>query len=414
MRRLYGRAGGLPDGGADRARAVLPRDRVGGHLRRHGDRPGRRRGARLASSSRGGPGPTPRCCSAPSWALGGLTKPTAWAAAVVLPFTLLLFDYASPLVRRRLLSVVRLRGAGASRWATRSPRSPASRRSTTSRSRTPNQRTLGRGRSTTSGRVLREQVVAAVGRPARLSHDPRAWCSRPSASSSAHDATALPPPSSGIWTVAVLVSALLLPSDRVSALLRGGDGAALGIRRDRRPRRLGCDRGRLVGQPAGADRVRPRRSRPWRLLPAARFDAEGARRPRARELPGPRSGAVRHREERADVGRAGGPAHRARRRALSRCTSTSGDGYPWGLDLRLNGATTRGARRFDGRQRRSRGAGARAVCDPRRRPGDTPPPGFRLILAHRTPRRRGRDAPLRADLERCPRSPGGRSTACRS
>jgi 4-amino-4-deoxy-L-arabinose transferase-like glycosyltransferase len=34
---------------------------------------------------------------------GGLTKPTAATAVVVLPFTLLLFDYASPRVRRRLL-----------------------------------------------------------------------------------------------------------------------------------------------------------------------------------------------------------------------------------------------------------------------------------------------------------------------
>jgi hypothetical protein len=35
---------------------------------------------------------------------GGLTKPTVWVGAVVLPCTLLLFDYASPLVRRRLLA----------------------------------------------------------------------------------------------------------------------------------------------------------------------------------------------------------------------------------------------------------------------------------------------------------------------
>lgn len=34
---------------------------------------------------------------------GGLTKPTASVALVVLPFTLLLFDYASPQLRRRLL-----------------------------------------------------------------------------------------------------------------------------------------------------------------------------------------------------------------------------------------------------------------------------------------------------------------------
>ena len=35
---------------------------------------------------------------------GGLTKPTASVAIVVLPFTLLLFDYASPALRRRLLT----------------------------------------------------------------------------------------------------------------------------------------------------------------------------------------------------------------------------------------------------------------------------------------------------------------------
>ena len=35
---------------------------------------------------------------------GGLTKPTTWVAAVVLPFTLLLFDYASPDCGAALLS----------------------------------------------------------------------------------------------------------------------------------------------------------------------------------------------------------------------------------------------------------------------------------------------------------------------
>ncbi|MDX6563300.1 MAG: Dolichyl-phosphate-mannose-protein mannosyltransferase [Gaiellales bacterium] len=34
---------------------------------------------------------------------GGLTKPTAWASAAVLPFTLLLFDFRSPDLRQRLL-----------------------------------------------------------------------------------------------------------------------------------------------------------------------------------------------------------------------------------------------------------------------------------------------------------------------
>ena len=55
---------------------------------------------------------------------GGLTKPTAWVAVVVLPFTLLLFDYASPLRRRGSWS-----GSGTlpsrSRWAMPSRRSPA-------------------------------------------------------------------------------------------------------------------------------------------------------------------------------------------------------------------------------------------------------------------------------------------------
>ena len=35
---------------------------------------------------------------------GGLTKPTAWAAAVVMPCTLLLFDYVAPRLRQRLLA----------------------------------------------------------------------------------------------------------------------------------------------------------------------------------------------------------------------------------------------------------------------------------------------------------------------
>ena len=72
---------------------------------------------------------------------GGLTKPTAWAAAAVLPFTLLLFDSARRARRRLLL------WAGTRRWrslsAMRSRPWPACRRSTTSRSAGENHRALG-------------------------------------------------------------------------------------------------------------------------------------------------------------------------------------------------------------------------------------------------------------------------------
>jgi len=43
---------------------------------------------------------------------GGLTKPTASVAVVVLPFTLLLFDYVSPELRRRAADLGRSRSAG--------------------------------------------------------------------------------------------------------------------------------------------------------------------------------------------------------------------------------------------------------------------------------------------------------------
>ena len=56
---------------------------------------------------------------------GGLTKPTTSVAVVVLPFTLLLFDYASPLRRRRLLTLGGARRAWRWRSAMPSRRSPA-------------------------------------------------------------------------------------------------------------------------------------------------------------------------------------------------------------------------------------------------------------------------------------------------
>ena len=63
-RRLYGAARGAPDRGADRARPVLPRQRLGRHLRRDGHGPRRGRDARRDPARRRGPGSPRRCCSA--------------------------------------------------------------------------------------------------------------------------------------------------------------------------------------------------------------------------------------------------------------------------------------------------------------------------------------------------------------
>ena len=56
---------------------------------------------------------------------GGLTKPTTSVAVVVLPFTLLLFDYASPLAAPQAPDLARATLPSRSRWATPSRRSPA-------------------------------------------------------------------------------------------------------------------------------------------------------------------------------------------------------------------------------------------------------------------------------------------------
>ena len=79
--------------------------------------PGRRSGSRRS------PGSRRRCCSAACLGAGGLTKPTTWVAIVVLPFTLLLFDYALAARAPPAPGLGGLRGPRARASATRSPRS---------------------------------------------------------------------------------------------------------------------------------------------------------------------------------------------------------------------------------------------------------------------------------------------------
>ena len=112
VRRLYGLREGLLTAGADRPRAVLPRQRLGRHLRRdgHGPRGGGdhdRDPAGSAAAARLGARPRRRHRRGrPHEAddMGGGGRDAVHA--------LLLFDYASPLVRRRLLGRAGYCGSG--------------------------------------------------------------------------------------------------------------------------------------------------------------------------------------------------------------------------------------------------------------------------------------------------------------
>ena len=330
------------------------------------------------------PRPSPRCCWAPSSAPGGLTKPTAWAAVVVLPFTLLLFDYASPHVRRRLLI-----------WAGYAALALALGYAITSIARltplydqpirTENHRSSARS-STTSGRRLRANgpgmwsaLLGYLTIPGiALAADRRRR--RPGG------ATAPRRPSSRVWTLDVLVSALLLtlwpyPRYFAAAIVPLSGFAAIGA-----PRRLGrASSARPWGSAAGAIGAACALAA-VALVPAARFDASVLATPRTRAIPA-RSGPVRHRHERADVARGHRPGDRAPRRALSGAHRRR---------ARLPLGPRPAAQRRGGRQcatatrvllRRSRRAGSRGryvVTDGRT--SDAPPrPGSSLIRASRAP-----------------------------
>ena len=182
----------------------------------------------------------------------------------------------------------------------------------------------------------------------------------------------------GIWTVAVLVSALLLPLYEypryfAAAMVPLSGFVAIGGL---------AVWDAITGGSWGSRRVRIAAAAALAavaLLPAARFDAEVLADPAHASYPAldqvqyvTATSAQTWLEPVARRIELGGGPYPVR--------IDTGDGYPWGLDLRLNGATTRGARRFavanGGAAERAR---ARyAIRDGA--PSDTPPPGFRLIL----------------------------------
>ena len=159
----------LPDGGADRARPVLPGDRVGGHLRRHGNRAGRRSRAGLdpaGPQSHALPRPGARLhpgCGRPHEAhdLGRRHRAAVHAAAVRLP--LAGGAPAPPVVVRargdRTGAGVRVRVDGAPHPALQ----PAAQHREPAHAR----RFAPQPRPRAAG-----ELAAALGRSQRLPHDP--------------------------------------------------------------------------------------------------------------------------------------------------------------------------------------------------------------------------------------------------
>jgi hypothetical protein len=307
--------------------------------------------------------------------LGGLTKPTVWAAAVVLPFTLLLFDYAAPLVRRRLLM-----------WFGYALLAVALGYAITSIARltplydqpiaNPNQRTLGEALDNL-GPVLREHwspLWAALRGYLTIPGLVLAGIGAVAGARRHRSAAAI----LGIWTLAVLVSALLLPLVEypryfATAMvpLSGFVGiGGLAVWDALTGGSWGSPRARIAAAVAVAAVA---------LVPAVRFDAAVLADPAHASYPAldqvqyvTATSAQTWLEPVAERIESGGGPYPVR--------IDTGNGYPWGLDLRLNGAAVRGERRFDvANGGRAELARARyAIRDGAR--SDTQPPGFRLIL----------------------------------
>ncbi|MDX6618357.1 MAG: Dolichyl-phosphate-mannose-protein mannosyltransferase [Gaiellales bacterium] len=307
---------------------------------------------------------------------GGLTKPTASVAVVVLPFTLLLFDWSSPRVRARALEWAGLAlfalvlGYGLTSIARLSPYygQPIG---------TQNQRQLSQifehvwpviranGPGLWSGLhgyfTIPGVVLAVVGAVASWRRD------RAGAAILA------------VWTLSVLASALLLalwayPRYFAAAIVPLSAFAA-------------------VGAVTVWDSVvaAPWSRRAWRtgvacalaavaVVPAARFDASVLADPVQARYPGTDGPGY------VTATSAQTPLERIARTIEDRggpypVHVDVGLGYPWGLDIRLNGAAIDNARRYDvfSFGTPTQLAAARYVITDGET-GDAPPrPGFRLI-----------------------------------
>jgi hypothetical protein len=307
---------------------------------------------------------------------GGLTKPTAWVAVIVLPFTLLLFDYASPNVRRRLLTwmahalLALALGYAISCIARMSPYydDPIT---------VANQRTIG-------------DALGDLGPTLRANWPPlwaglHGYLTLPGlllAGAGAFVGARRRPGATailGVWTLAVLTSALLLPLTEypryfATALVPLSGLVALGWLAAWDALAGGSWAGRNVRIAVAAAATL------LAVLPAARFEARVLADPVHASYPGldhvqyvTATSAQAWLEPVArEIERRGGPYP---------VQIDFGSAYPWGLDLRLNGTAVGAQRRYhlfgDGQPAQLRSA-RYAITDGAA--GDAPPrPGFRLI-----------------------------------
>ena len=378
MRRLYGAAGRTPDRRADRARPVLPRDRFGRHLRRDGRPASWPPRARLDPPRRSGPGRPPRSCSERSSARAASPSRRPGPPPSCCRSRCCSSTTRAPLVRRRLLA-----WAGYARSAARAglrdhvDRPPhAALRPADPPSRTT--AALGAGpRRPRADRAARHG--RRCGRPCSATSRSPASCSRSIGALVGRAPPSPPRPRSS--------ASGRSPCSPRRCCCRWSHTRATSPPRSSRSRDSSRSAALAVWDALlggrGAARARARRVRLARsavLAPRARHALRRARarRPRARELPGPRRGAVRHapraRRRRLERGRA---RDRARAAARIPCASTSACGYPVGA---RPAAQRRGfAARADAlprvlrtatRARRSRPA---RYVDHRRRASDAPP-----------------------------------------
>ena len=309
---------------------------------------------------------------------GGLTKPTTWAAAIVLPFTLLLFDYRSPELRRRLGSWfvhAAIALALGYAFASMAHLTPLYNRPLSIE----NQRTLGDSLRNL-GPVLRENWPPLWDALSGYLTIPGVVlaCLGVVVAARRHRAAAM---ILGVWTLAVMVSALLLPLTEypryfatamvpLSAFVAIGalavwDGIAAGS---------WARRGLRVATAVAVAAIA--------LLPAARFEGRVLADPVHASYPGldhvqyvtANSAQTWVVPVARRIERGGGPypVH-----------IDVGRGYPWGLDLELNGATYGSARRYDVFANGKPAERARARYFIRDGPGGlSVPPGFRLIWSY--------------------------------